>query len=458
MKKKYAVCGLSERAMSMYIQPICSTFAESSVLVGLLDIDPVRFDVCRRKVPQTGKVPTFGEGELDGMIEEAKPDCIIVTGRDSTHAEYVVGALEHDVDVICEKPMVTTSEDAVRVLEAERQSKGELIVTFNYRYAPIHRRIRRLIAEGSLGRVVQVDLNWYIDTRHGSSYFMRWNRQRRHSGGLSIHKACHHFDLVQWWIGQRPTEVFAYTALNYYGPESEYNPAKEDGRRCSECRYVDECVYVSRWSTRSERVMRRAVAVGEGGGDAAAGNEAAGHTAAGRRRYTGYSPDACIFDSEIDTEDTYTASIRYDGGAFLSYSANFSCPYEGYTLAINGTRGRLETKEYHAPDRVPFPVPVQTIDYFPLFGSKETIHVVPSAGEHGGGDPRLLEDLFLGPHGNSQDRILAGGIDGAYAVAAGEAVVRSAAVGCPIRLNELLELSVETNRQPVRAPLPPADH
>ncbi len=112
--------------------------------------------------------------------------------------------------------------------------------------------------------------------------------------------------------------------------------------------------------------------------------------------YTNYRPDRCIFDSVIEIEDTYAATIRYDEGAILSYSVNFSLPYEGYRLAINGTKGRIETMEYHAPSRTPFPTPEQTIDYFPLFGSKETIHVINRKGGHGGGDPVLLEDLFLG--------------------------------------------------------------
>jgi predicted dehydrogenase len=76
--------------------------------------------------------------------------------------------------------------------------------------------------------------------------------------------------------------------------------------------------------------------------------------------------------------------LKYDKGALLNYSVHFSAPYEGYRLAINGTKGRLETQEYHAPARVPFEVPEQTIDYYPLFESKETIRVVRQPGGHGG--------------------------------------------------------------------------
>lgn len=94
--------------------------------------------------------------------------------------------------------------------------------------------------------------------------------------------------------------------------------------------------------------------------------------------------------------------------------------------------------EYHAPSRVPFPTPVQTIDFFPLFGSKETIHVVEREGGHGGGDPVLQEDIFLGQDPVRPYPILSGSRDGAYAVTTGEAVWRSVEERRSILIEDLL--------------------
>ena len=46
------------------------------------------------------------------MVKEVKPDIVIVAGRDDTHVTYIMQALDHDLDVITEKPMVTTAKDA----------------------------------------------------------------------------------------------------------------------------------------------------------------------------------------------------------------------------------------------------------------------------------------------------------------------------------------------------------
>lgn len=422
-KKRYAICGVSTRANGMFIRPMLDTFQPHCEVVGLLDADPGRFANCFRKFPAISGVPTYMPDQFDQMVRETKPDVVIVAGPDHTHADYIVQALERDLDVVSEKPMVTSSADCRRVLKAQSQSKGKLTVAFNYRYNPIHTRIKELVRDGRIGTVTTIDLNWYLDTYHGASYFKRWNRKRSASGGLSVHKSTHHIDLVNWWIGQKPVEAFAYGALHYFGPQGELNPLKEDGRYCGTCRVKRDCAYYTRWSSRSKVIAPE--------------DDHLSNMDVKPSGTSGYRADACIFDSEIDIEDTYAAVVKYDRGAMLSYSVNFSLPYEGYRLAINGTKGRIETMEVMS-GRAAFPAAAQTIDYFPLFGGKETIHVVPRPGGHGGGDPLLLEDLFLGPDPGLPHDIMAGAEAGALSVLTGEAIWKSVHNGRPVRISELL--------------------
>lgn len=422
--KKFAVCGVSKRAIGMFIKPMLEKFSSSCQLVGLLDADPKRFAVCKEQFPLTENVPEYLDEEFDRMVAETKPDVIIVASRDDTHVKYIVAALKNDIDVVTEKPMATTAADCRKIMDEEAKSKGKVTVTFNYRYSPYHTKIKEMILAGKVGKITSVDLNWYIDTYHGASYFQRWNRQRELSGGLSIHKSSHHFDLVNWWLGQKPEEVFAFGATNYYGSESPWNPKKEDGRHCATCDVRENCSYYMRWNTRSN--------------SASVKDDHIDSDMKRRNGYTNYRTDQCVFDSTIEIEDTYTATVKYEQGALLSYSINFSLPYEGYRLAINGTEGRIETMEFHAPSRVPFPTPTQTIDYFPLFGSKETIHVIERDGGHGGGDPVLQEDIFLGVNPNRAYPILSGSEDGAYAVTTGEAVWKSVKEKKSIAIDDLL--------------------
>lgn len=420
--QKIVVCGLSNRALDMFIKPVQTKFSEENEIVGLLDSDQKRIELCQQVFPELAMIRTYRPEQFSQMVKETGATTVIVTSRDDTHVDYIIQGLEHDLDIISEKPMVTTCTDANRVMEAEKKSKGKVTVAFNYRYNPFHRKIKEMILDGKLGRITSIDLNWYIDTYHGASYFKRWNRMREFSGGLSVHKSTHHFDLVNWWIDQKPEQVFAYGALNYYGKDGELNPSPIDNRYCGTCTQKRECDYYTRWTNRTDSLAVKDDHIKSGG----------------NQPYTNYRTDACIFDHEIEIEDTYVATVKYDLGALLSYSINFSLPYEGYRLAINGTKGRLETQEFHELSRVPFPVPEQTIDYFPLFGSKEIIHVVQSEGGHGGGDPIIQEDLFLGSDPYRRYDILAGAEAGAYSIAVGEGVWRSSIENKPMNIEDLL--------------------
>ena len=85
---------------------------------------------------------------------------------------------------------------------------------------------------------------------------------------------------------------------------------------------------------------------------------------------------------------------------------------KGYRVAINGTHGRIETLKYcgEAGDTLPNLNGAdgdQFIDYYPIFGGRERISIPKVAGEHSGGDPRILEDIFLGEDPNRKYDILA---------------------------------------------------
>jgi len=413
-RKRYAVCGVSSRVMGMYIRAILGEYKDYAELVGMLDIDPLRFQICKQDIPESQDVPCYLPSDFEQMLAETRPDALIVTCMDCFHVDYIIKGLEHGLDIIAEKPMTTNTPDALRVLEAEKKSRGKIICTFNYRYPPEHVKIKEMLLEGKIGRITYVDLNWYVDIRHGSSYFNRWNRMRKNSGSLTIHKSCHHFDLVNWWLDDAPVKVHAFGGLNHYGAQAPFKPkADTNGQLCSQCPYAQQCGYRARFFTRL--------------GTYRSGNELMPTLSDKRQLYTNYRPEQCIFDREIDIYDTYIANVKYKNGALLNYSCNFSAPYEGYRLAINGTHGRIETLKYggEAGDALPNlngPDGVEFIDYFPIFGGRERISIPKIEGDHGGGDPMILEDIFLGEDPNRRFDILARSVDGLRAIAIGDAV------------------------------------
>ena len=156
--------------------------------------------------------------------------------------------------------------------------------------------------------------------------------------------------------------------------------------------------------------------------------------------------DRCPFAGEIDIWDNMSIVARYARGGTLSYQLHAYSPYEGYRIAFNGTKGRLEhfacEATYVSGDgSVPGELAPEnvSITLVPEFSSPQSIKVRASEGGHGGGDPVLLEDLFhprvsADPLGRKASQR-----DGAYSVLTGIAAYRSIQSGQAIRIADLLQ-------------------
>lgn len=420
--RRYAVCGLSARGLASFVLPILgltdrteddlSGYAE---VVAIVDTDADRVAEFNQTLERRGRppIPYFTQTEYEEMLAAVVPDAVIVTSPDHTHEQYILGALRHDVDVITEKPMVTTAAAARAVLAAERASAGSVQVTHNFRYPAAHREVKRLIQAGTIGRITRVVMDYHVDLRHGASYFLRWNRRRALSGGLQVHKSSHHFDLLNWWIGAVPEEIFGYGALNYYGPSSPHRAAR-----------ADDPYFLAQ----------------QGSGVFPTDDDTARAGLFGLHYPEQYpaSQPLYLYDAEIDVEDTYSAIARYPGGASLTYSVDFSSPWEGFRTGISGTHGSISLLHGRTVDGAALPGSDQ-ITVAELFGPSRTIDVQPEAGGHGGADPLMRRDLFTGPSPESLELgLMATTTEAAYAVAMGDALTQSLTTHHPVNLPNLL--------------------
>ena len=91
---------------------------------------------------------------------------------------------------------------------------------------------------------MSVDFHWLLNTLHGADYFRRWHSQKEISGGLMIHKATHHFDLVNWWLGSEPEIVQAYGKREFYTPAMAKRMGLESHHeRCLTCPEKAKCTF-----------------------------------------------------------------------------------------------------------------------------------------------------------------------------------------------------------------------
>ena len=135
--RRHAVIGTGGRSR-MYIDALTSSHADLGEIVAFLDPNEARMAYYDRYLADRGydHPPHFSPDQLEEMLAGTRPDVLIVTSKDSTHADHIVAGLDRGLDVITEKPMTIDVPSLERIVRAARESTGTLTVTFNYRYSP----------------------------------------------------------------------------------------------------------------------------------------------------------------------------------------------------------------------------------------------------------------------------------------------------------------------------------
>ena len=240
-RRRVALVGTGIRGSGFWVKHVFENYSDELEYVGLCDINPGRLEYTLGLIGHACP----GYTDFDRMLDEAKPDLLFVTTVDSTHDEFIIKGLQRGMKVITEKPMTTDETKCQAILDAAAESPGKLINALNYRYGSAFTRLKEILLEGTVGRITSVDFNWYLNVYHGASYFRRWHGHREFGGTLLVHKAAHHFDLLNWFIDSDPVEVNAHGDLEHSGGNNAFR-----GERCMGCPHADRCDFYWDMSTR----------------------------------------------------------------------------------------------------------------------------------------------------------------------------------------------------------------
>lgn len=443
-RTRYAVVGAGHRSQ-MYVDAIAGTYADHAELVAVCEPNPVRAARAVERAVAAGVASpsTWHPDRLEEMIRTERVDRVIITARDDLHAPLIVRALEAGVDVVVEKPLTIDAESAAAIEDAVERTGGDVLLTFNYRYSPRNSALRQVIQDGLIGEVTSIDFQWMLDTKHGADYFRRWHREKRNSGGLLVHKASHHFDLVNWWIHAAPRRVFASGGLRFYGADN----AAARGMRARHARGTHDGAHDGFDLDLRDHPHLKSLYL-----------DAEGHD--------GYLRDRDVFGDGITIEDNLALIVDYTSGATLSYSLNAHAPWEGYRVAVNGTLGRVELDvvergavvegEGLHPVLDPSAVDAGSSGSLRPEGERlllqrhweapTEVPIVTGDGGHGGGDAILLSDIFVGPGDDPLARP-ADWRDGIRSIVVGIAGNRSLETGLPV---EVADLGIRLLAAPVR--------
>ncbi len=154
-------------------------------------------------------VPTFDDHKK--MLAKVETDAVMISTPHTLHFEQIMDSLDARKHVLCEKPMVCTTDDALAVIEKYNAVGVVMLVSYQRHMTASFRYCRERIASGDLGKVIFVNSlqsqAWY-NSQVGKG---TWRSKMKWSGGGQLNDSGSHLiDIVLWMTDLQPDEVFAY--------------------------------------------------------------------------------------------------------------------------------------------------------------------------------------------------------------------------------------------------------
>lgn len=179
-----------------------------AVISGIWDDDSDR----GQRFAERLHVPFFSDA---GSLLKAS-DGVVVTAENRHHARYVAWSAEARKPVLCEKPLVTTEQEASEMFKALQASGTPLMTAFPCRYSPAYQRLKERLRENSWGRVLAISA-----TNHGMCPFDWFVVLEKSGGGAMMDHVVHVVDLMRDLLQQEPREVYAEMSNKIFGQEWE---------------------------------------------------------------------------------------------------------------------------------------------------------------------------------------------------------------------------------------------
>jgi predicted dehydrogenase len=155
-------------------------------------------------------------GSWKDLVASPEVEVVHICTPNEFHAEIILAATKNNKDIVCEKPISITFEEALEIQSAVSQSKSGFAVPFAYRFYPVVREMRARVQRGDAGRVHLMHGS-YLQDWLADSNSSNW-RVDSASGGASRAFAdigIHWCDLMEFVSGDRIVKLIANTAKAY---------------------------------------------------------------------------------------------------------------------------------------------------------------------------------------------------------------------------------------------------
>lgn len=318
-------------------------------------------------------------------------DAVVIATQDAMHEEPAVAFARKGYGILLEKPMAPDEGSCRRIVDAVQDAEVLFAVCHVLRYTRYTRALKKLIDDGVIGDVVNVQRLEPVGYWHQAHSFVRGNwRNEAESSSMLLAKCCHDIDWIRHIMGSRCTSIQSFGTLKHFRPGQQPPGAAE---RCVDCSCESTCPYSAR------RIYEGRLRQGQTGWpvDIVTDNPTEESLAEALR--TG-PYGRCVYACDNDVVDNQVVNMAFEGGQTASLTMTAFTEGNHRQTRVFGTRGELTGNG-------------RTIRHFD-FLSDHWEEIDTQAGDgsilggHGGGDEMLMEAFVDAVRHGDPSRILSG--------------------------------------------------
>jgi predicted dehydrogenase len=190
-KLKWGIAGCGRFTENAFLPTI--QLLRKNKVVSLFSNDKKRADELAKKFGVTNSYSDYDEF-LNSDI-----DCIYVASANAHHYEQVIRAAKKGKHILCEKPMAINSIEAEEMVNTCNNNNVHLAVSYVYRFHPLVKKVKELLLNEYIGKLVSINLNFNVNFVPGSNF--RFNKKL--SGGGAIRDiGTHMIDMLRFFGGE----------------------------------------------------------------------------------------------------------------------------------------------------------------------------------------------------------------------------------------------------------------
>ncbi len=343
-------------------------------------------DVSKAKLEKYSKTFDVDESNCflseNEFFKERRADVLLIATLDADHVRQCLKGMELGYDILMEKPITDNYDECLQLLEAQKKFGNKVLVCHVLRYAPAFMKLKELLNQERIGRLVAIQAIEQVAWWHQSHSYVRGNwRREEDTTPMILAKCCHDLDLLQWYAASSCKSVSSVGDLTFFNKE---NAPKDCATRCSECKYFNTCAYSAKkvyidkfiaegrqendWPFNvltpviplTEEAIMQAIVDGPYG--------------------------KCVFHCDNDVVDHQITQMTFDNGVKASLTMTAFTAGSGRIIKFFGTYGEIDFNEAEG-----------TILVRP-FGQDEeviSINILEESGYgHGGGDFGIITTLY----------------------------------------------------------------